>query len=199
MEIGLVLSGLGNSSLRFEQHDRLQVDPVFGRDFLFVLVEDEGLDDTVLFLKVRLHDIDILGIAIIAELAQVVFVQHLVAVFLHNVFMRVIQGGGKFQQHIVCVLHKNALHCIFPALQQIPARADVHMVGFIGQKDDLLVLEILIGQGVLFFNGQVRMQLLNGSKTDIDVMFIDAFKIDDRCHSHSLAVQADIFAEEVFG
>ena len=42
------------------------------------------------------------------------------------------------------------------------------------------------------------MKLLDGSETDIDVVFVDAFKIGDRGHGNANRSEVDSFVEEVF-
>ena len=69
VKFDLVLSGLVNRFLCFEQNDRFQVNAVFGCHFLLVLVENKRLYNSVFFFKICLDDIDIFGIAVIAKLS----------------------------------------------------------------------------------------------------------------------------------
>ncbi|MDE0141620.1 MAG: hypothetical protein OXI80_08440 [Caldilineaceae bacterium] len=126
--------------------------------------------------------------------------------------MRVLHGGGELQEKVVFILPEDALYGIFPTLLKFPLRlcADVHMVGLIGQQDDLFFLEIFVGQRVLFGIGQVGMQLLDGSETDVDVVLVDAFKVVNRRHVYGIGDtvsrcatarkgRGDGFVKEVFG
>ena len=43
------------------------------------------------------------------------------------------------------------------------------------------------------------MKLLDGGETDIDVVFVDAFKIGDWCHNNTNRSEVAEVIEEVFG
>ena len=72
MKIRFVFLRLFNRALCLEQYDRLQIDAVFGSNLLFILVENNCLYDAISFLKIRLNNIDIFGIAVVAELPQII-------------------------------------------------------------------------------------------------------------------------------
>ena len=57
-----------NRALCLEQDNRFEVNPIFCRDLLLVLVENQRLYDAVFFLKVGPNNLDILGVAVISEL-----------------------------------------------------------------------------------------------------------------------------------
>ena len=87
---------------------------MFSCHFLFILAQDKSLKYPIFFGKIGLNNINILGVAIIAKLSQVVTVNHLVSILFDNVFMGVIQRGGKFQQQIIFILFEDTLNRPFP-------------------------------------------------------------------------------------
>ena len=73
------------------------------------------------------------------------------------------------------------------------------MVCFVGQQNDSLFSEVLVGQCVLFGTIQVDMKLLDGGEADIDVVCVDAFKVADRRHGNGVGTEMDGVIEEIFG
>ena len=50
----------------------------------------------------------------------------------------------------------------------------------------------------IFFLCKIDMKLLDGGEADIDVVFVDTFKIGDRRHGNTNRSEVDGFIEEVF-
>lgn len=58
--------------------------------------------------------------------------------------------------------------------------------------------EVLIGDGVFLFSRKVGMEFLDGCKTDVDVVWVNAFKIINRGNVHAAVSDVDVRIEKIF-
>lgn len=60
VKFGFVFLRLRDGALGFEQDDGLEIDAIFRRHFLFVLIQNQSLQDALSLVKIRLNNDDIL-------------------------------------------------------------------------------------------------------------------------------------------
>ena len=92
------------------------------------------------------------------------------------------------------------LYRVLTTVEQFALRfgLDVHVVGFIGDQDYLVLAKIFIGDGVFFLAGQVGVEFLNRGEADVDVTWIDRFKVLHRRNAHGAIGDVNVLIEQVF-